>query len=68
MVLDFWDTLYIFLFVSDQMVHTTQYTHTQTVILLFLKNFQYDLKCNTFIHGKLSHGGKSLIIYPCHCS
>jgi len=60
--------LYVYLFVSDQVVHTTQYTHTQTIILLDLKNFQYDLKCNTFIHGKLPHRGKSLTIHTCHCS
>jgi len=30
----------------------------QTTILLFLKIFQYDLKCNTFTHGKLPHGPK----------
>jgi len=32
------------------MVHRT-HTHTQTIILLRLKIFQYDLKCNTFTYA-----------------
>jgi len=35
-------------------------THTQTIILLRLEIFQYDLKCNTFTHGKLPQGKKTI--------
>jgi len=41
------DEHYIFIYLT-QTRWSTELTHTQTIILLRLKTFQYDLKCNTF--------------------
>jgi len=51
----FMNIIYIYL---SQTRWSTEHTHTQTIILLHLKIFQYDLKWNTFTHGKLPHRRK----------